>query len=700
MPGPQRFQHYEVEMTAAGSPRELGRGAMGVTYKAFDTNLRCPVALKVIAQTYLDSEVAQQRFFREARAAAALRHPNVASVFHLGQEGANFFYAMEFVEGETVDALLRREGPIPVGRALQIALQVNRALAAADKQNLVHRDLKPANIMIQADSENDLLVKLIDFGLAKTAVKSEGDATLTMQGFLGTPHFASPEQLEEKDVDIRSDIYSLGVTLWCMLLGKTPYSGSLAQVMSQHLYKAVPLDQLSGFSPSVVDLLRHMLEKEPAKRPQNPLELRQEIEQCLRDPNLHGMPGVVALDAMETLVESAPPRPDDNPPSLPTSAAVTTPAPKSSNWVAIGLIGVLFLALFGGGAWFVLAKILRPKSTPGAVVSAQPSNAPAVASVAPVESVTPIPNTMATPTPTPDPEAIFAAAMSRVEEINSDGNHAADEIAGYLDLMEKYPGRDELRKRLEGISARLIRDESPLAPDEFEKIRPAIEAAAKAGIVRAQLLLAQNIRSNEPDRALELFEAVALTGNISAMRQGGLLYSVRNHTGDMLRAVALFEQGAALGDTASNLAAGETYLLGKGVPANVPKALAYLQEAAAADEPRAWDRLGDYYSKQKDFPKAFDAFSRARRLGWTPALANLGALYVNGNGVAADPVQANALFAEGAEKGDPRAMVFRAQCLEAGIGTAKNLPEARRWYGQAAAAGDKRAAAWLQKNGG
>ena len=121
------FDHYEVLLREDGSLFELGRGAMGITYKAFDTNLRVNVALKVINAKYLESEVAQQRFMREARAAAQLRHPNVASVFHLGTSRDAFFYAMEFVDGETVESFIKRNGPIDPVVALRITLQVTLA---------------------------------------------------------------------------------------------------------------------------------------------------------------------------------------------------------------------------------------------------------------------------------------------------------------------------------------------------------------------------------------------------------------------------------------------------------------------------------------------------------------------------------------------------------------------------------------------
>src|ERR1700693_112533 len=278
----ERYQHYEVLRNEDGTLWELGRGAMGITYKAFDTNLRSLVALKVINNAYLSSDVARQRFLREARAAAALRHQNVASVFHLGTDNECYFYAMEFVDGETVDGYMKRNGALSPVEALGITLQVSRALAAAAKQQLVHRDLKPANLML-VDEEGERVVKVIDFGLAKS-IKREGEdsGTLTVGGgFVGTPHFASPEQLEERDIDSRSDIYSLGATLYYMISGRPPYSGSVAQIMSQHLYKPLPLDPLQGSPSCVVQLVRRMMEKDRANRPQTPAELRREIVHCL-----------------------------------------------------------------------------------------------------------------------------------------------------------------------------------------------------------------------------------------------------------------------------------------------------------------------------------------------------------------------------------------------------------------------------------
>ena len=270
----QRFEHYELVTGEDGKPVELGRGAMGVTYKAFDVDLRCPVTLKVISEKYLGDESARLRFLREARAAASVRHPNVASVFHLGRTGENYFYAMEFVEGETLENLIKRSGRLEVKLALEIATQVAAGLAAVHKQKLVHRDIKPSNIMVSFEDGGAVTAKIIDLGLAK-AVNEPGSQTAISipGGFAGTPEFASPEQFAGVGVDIRSDLYSLGVMLWEMVTGHALFRGSPAEVMYQHQHAPLPLEQLEDVPQPVVVLLEVLLEKDPGRRFQTPAEL-------------------------------------------------------------------------------------------------------------------------------------------------------------------------------------------------------------------------------------------------------------------------------------------------------------------------------------------------------------------------------------------------------------------------------------------
>ena len=269
-----RFDNYELLKGKDGKPIELGRGAMGVTYKAIDVDLHCPVTLKVISEKYLGDEVTRLRFLREARAAASFRHPNVASVFHLGRSGENYFYAMEFVEGETLENLIKRSSQLEVKLALEIVTQVAAGLVAVHKQNLVHRDIKPSNIMVSLEGEGSGTVKIIDLGLAKAVAESHSESAISMPGvFAGTPEFASPEQFAGVGVDIRSDLYSLGVTLWEMLTGQVPFRGSPAEVMHQHQHAPLPVQQLEGLPQPLVVLLEVLLEKEPAHRFETPAEL-------------------------------------------------------------------------------------------------------------------------------------------------------------------------------------------------------------------------------------------------------------------------------------------------------------------------------------------------------------------------------------------------------------------------------------------
>jgi serine/threonine protein kinase/Flp pilus assembly protein TadD len=299
------YHHYEILLAPDESRWELGRGAMGVTYKARDVNLNTFVALKIINAQFSARSDARRRFLREAQAAARLRHPNVASVYHFGAintlpaaegsltsveeaaEVGDCFYAMEFIEGETLEARVRRTGPFEPVIALQIAMQVTRALAAAERRGLVHRDLKPSNIMLVAEEETtgatgshgEAWVKVIDFGLAKL----ERDETSPPAKFLGTLAFASPEQIQTGQVDGRSDIYSLGITLWYLLAGQVPFLHSTDEAVPATRSAPLPVDQLTarGVPEALIALLRSMLAPDPRDRPGSALALGEALHECM-----------------------------------------------------------------------------------------------------------------------------------------------------------------------------------------------------------------------------------------------------------------------------------------------------------------------------------------------------------------------------------------------------------------------------------
>jgi len=286
----ERFGVYEIDRREDGSLYELGRGAMGVTYRATDTSLQRKVALKIIKIDIAErSADARERFMREARAAAALRHQNIATIHQFGMrlETGQYFYAMELIEGETLEERVHRAGPLDARTTIKIAQQVTSALAAAEKCGLVHRDLKPANLMLvssdgETSNKKKLLVKIIDFGLAKAIHTQIDPKSLTHDRFVGTPAFASPEQFEHSALDVRSDIYSLGETLWFALTGKTPFGGrSVDEIHRAQQSNMLPIEQLkAAHVPSRLrSLLGSMLAFEPASRP-GTSELAARLQGC------------------------------------------------------------------------------------------------------------------------------------------------------------------------------------------------------------------------------------------------------------------------------------------------------------------------------------------------------------------------------------------------------------------------------------
>jgi TolB-like protein/cytochrome c-type biogenesis protein CcmH/NrfG len=310
---PDQLGAYTIEYHADGSAWELGHGAMGITYRAIDKALARSVALKIInADGRSRSAEARERFMREARAAAALRHPNVATVYQFGVREATgqFFYAMELVEGETLEERVRRLGPLDVLTTIDIALQVAAALEAAEERGLVHRDLKPGNLMLveaapsplssskdnapgknatrtsppprkSATGTSRLQVKVIDFGVAKAVAEKTNPMALTHGGFVGTPAFASPEQFTNASVDVRSDIYSLGATLWFLLTGYMLFSGrTIEEIQDARRSKPLPVEQLKAARAPhrLILLLTTMLAIEPAARPAGAHELSARLQ--------------------------------------------------------------------------------------------------------------------------------------------------------------------------------------------------------------------------------------------------------------------------------------------------------------------------------------------------------------------------------------------------------------------------------------
>ena len=257
---------------------KLGEGAMGVVYKAKQTSLARDVALKILPPRLAADEAFVERFIREARAAARLNHSNIIQVYAAGHEQGYHYMAIEFVDGASAQEVLKNQGKYPEKAALKLLLEISQALQQAHKAGIVHRDIKPDNIMLTLDGT----AKLADLGLAKETL----DSSVTQTGaVVGTPQYMSPEQATgDKDIDGRSDLYSLGASIYHLVAGSPPFGGrNVMQLIMQHINEPAP--PLKSFAPHLSDTLCRivdkMLLKDPDHRQQSAKELEDEVQRCM-----------------------------------------------------------------------------------------------------------------------------------------------------------------------------------------------------------------------------------------------------------------------------------------------------------------------------------------------------------------------------------------------------------------------------------
>jgi tRNA A-37 threonylcarbamoyl transferase component Bud32 len=265
--------------------RLLSEGGMGIVYAAEHKLLGSPAVIKLLLDERARSPQDVQRFFTEARAATAIRHPGIVEIYDFGcQDDGTAFIAMELLEGENLESRIRARGRLPVGQAVQLAMQVASALAAAHDHGIVHRDLKPPNIFLVPDPQvmGGERIKLLDFGIAKVSPEEGAGQPLTQAGVvMGTPSYMAPEQcLGASRVDARADLYSMGCILFEMMVGRPPFAGSSSMdTISAHLRQTPPRpSDLVAEIPAQLDaIVLHLLEKDPDRRYQRAGELEVEL---------------------------------------------------------------------------------------------------------------------------------------------------------------------------------------------------------------------------------------------------------------------------------------------------------------------------------------------------------------------------------------------------------------------------------------
>ncbi len=338
---------------------KLGEGGMGVVYRAKDTVLDRPVAIKVIRPEAMAHPLRKERFIREAKAASALNHPNIITIYEIGTANELDFIAMEFVAGKTVERLIGRRG-LPLAEALRCAIQVADALATAHAAGIVHRDLKPANIMVTEKK----LVKVLDFGLAKLIDPVEvedatlGDETAATRSLrmdealrtevgviVGTAAYMSPEQAEGRKVDARSDIFAFGSVLYEMLSGQRAFQGDtrMAILSAIILKEPTPLSQVAEGIPAEVErIVWRCLHKEPDRRLQHMDDLKLALEE-LRDDSFSGRLSAVTV--------APPPQPTEKP-------------VRRRFWAGLAVAAMLLLAAGGGLGWWWSRRGVMPAGSP------------------------------------------------------------------------------------------------------------------------------------------------------------------------------------------------------------------------------------------------------------------------------------------------------------------------------------------------
>jgi serine/threonine-protein kinase len=442
---PERFGRYEVI-------DEIGDGAMGRVYRAFDPAVSRVVAVKTVKTEYLTRDTAEEylkRFRREAQAAGGLNHPAIVRVFDLGED----HLVMEYVEGRTLQQVLRERGRLPPAEVLRLLGPVAEGIDHAHRQGIVHRDIKPANIMVQPDGQP----KLMDFGVARI----EASVMTTAGQVLGSPSYMAPEQIAGESVTARSDVYSLAVVAYEMLTGQPPFQGNtITQVIYRvmHDTPAPPRKINAALPERYDDVFARALAKDPARRFASALELVtaldvRELEHALSA--FEGPPAAPAarVDDAPTLIAPAP-RPERSPRALPAGLAAA---------VVLAVAGALaVLALRGGGTPGTepaapTPAVAEPAAGRAASVPAEPEPPPVepapAAEPARAARPEPAPKTALRPTPPPTPVPVVEGQLVEMGEgvtppVKISGDSAA------------YPDEARRKKLLGSVLVDLVVDEN------------------------------------------------------------------------------------------------------------------------------------------------------------------------------------------------------------------------------------------------
>ncbi|HEU0035443.1 MAG TPA: protein kinase [Kofleriaceae bacterium] len=325
---------YEIRAT-------LGQGGMGTVYRGWQLSVDREVAVKVIHPKLASDRTAVKRFLREVRLASRLSHPAIVNVYDFGQTDDGILYlVMELLRGHTLAQDLLSQRPLSAKRFQTIALQLCDALDVAHAQSIVHRDLKPGNIVILDDPPGRDLLKVLDFGLAKSLVSDTSSVVTNTSAILGTPLYMAPEQIQSAPTDQRADLYSLGCILYQLATGRPPFIGeTVNQVLSMHLHTEPP-PLPASVEPAIARTIAQLMRKDPGSRPLSAASVRASLEQAAATTTTTPVPSpALATTAPHPGLAVTAPAIDATP--------VSSPAPARRRWLPAALAT---LVLGGGGA--------------------------------------------------------------------------------------------------------------------------------------------------------------------------------------------------------------------------------------------------------------------------------------------------------------------------------------------------------------
>ncbi|HET7712847.1 MAG TPA: serine/threonine-protein kinase, partial [Thermoanaerobaculia bacterium] len=366
---PEKIGHYNVVS-------QLGRGGMGVVYKAREESLNRFVAIKVLGEALTEDKTFLHRFVREAQAAAGLSHPNLVQIYYIGEDNGQPFFVMEYVTGKSLDHLVREEGRIDNRRAAQMILQAAHGLAAAHDAGIIHRDIKPANLILNERG----LVKIADFGLALPA---DAEMKLTATGMMvGTPGFLAPEQCRGEKVDQRTDIYALGITYYVLLSGTQPFRGESPLALLRQILDEEPPD-LGTLNPNVDEETRRIVKKMIAKKREDRYadchQIVADLEEYLAKQGVRSMTAGLAVrtpTAAQDLPTTVTPLPQD-------AATRVETAPKAPAAPAAATVAMATAAVAGPTVVQSPPAARTLPDTPMVAAPTMPGNAPMAAAGTP-----------------------------------------------------------------------------------------------------------------------------------------------------------------------------------------------------------------------------------------------------------------------------------------------------------------------------